>query len=159
MNNKLENIKKILTEKNLKLSVGESCTGGLISSLLTDLDGASKFIEINFVTYSEFAKVRFLYTPKHIIDKFGVVSTETAHYMALGLLNYAGVSIATTGYLGPTGGDDNNPIGTVHFAFGYKNTVVEHKYISDKKSRVEIKHDIANHVLIEFEKFLVEMFT
>lgn len=154
----MEKIKEILTTKNIKLSVGESCTGGLISSMLTDMDGASKFIEINFVTYSEFAKIRFLYVPKHIINKFGVVSAQTAHYMASGLLNYSGVSIATTGYLGPTGGDEINPIGTVYYAFGYKNMIVEHKYISDKKERCEIKKDIAEHVLCEFEKFLEEIF-
>jgi len=155
----MEKIKEILTQKGLKLSVGESCTGGLISSLLTDMDGASKFIEVNFVTYSEFAKIRFLYVPKHIIDKFGVVSKETAYYMAAGLLNYSGVSIATTGYLGPTGGDENNPIGTCYFAFGYKNNIVDYKYISDKKDRMEIKKDIANHVLNEFVKFLEQSFS
>ncbi|MDO5438385.1 MAG: CinA family protein, partial [bacterium] len=72
--NNLEFIKETLVKKNLKLSVGESCTGGLISSNLTDIDGASNFIEINFVTYSEFAKMRFLHVPKTVIDKFGIVS-------------------------------------------------------------------------------------
>ncbi len=156
--NNLETIKNILTKRNLKLSVGESCTGGLISSFLTDIDGASNFVEINFVTYSEFAKIRFLNVPKHVIDEYGVVSSETAHCMATGLLRYAGVSIATTGYLGPSGGDKNNPIGTVYFAFGYKNKVKVTKFLSNKNSRTEIKKDMAEYILAEFAGFLTEMF-
>lgn len=154
--NNLEIIKEILTQNNLKLSVGESCTGGLISSSLTDIDGASKFIEINFVTYAESAKIRFLGVPKNIIEDFGVVSKETAQHMALGLLKYSDTSISTTGYLGPTGGDDNNPIGTVYYGFGYKNSAKVSKYISKKTTRSEVKQDITKHILEDFKNFLEE---
>lgn len=156
--NKIEKIKEILIKRNLKLSVGESCTGGIISSMLTDIGGASNFIEINFVTYSEFAKIRFLNVPKSVIDKYGVVSNETAYCMATGLLRYAGISIATTGYLGPLGGDLNNPIGSVYFAFGYKNIIKTARYISGKKERAEIKNDMADYILSEFLNFLEEIF-
>lgn len=154
VNNSVEIIKEILNERKLKLSVGESCTGGLISSSLTDIDGAANFIEINFVTYSEFAKMRFLHVPKTVIDRFGVVSIETAKHMATGLLLYSGVSISTTGYAGDNNNDEKNPKGTVYYAFGYKDKLEANKYISKKKSRIEIKKDMKNHILDEFVKFL-----
>ncbi len=156
--NSLENIKNILIKKRLKLSVGESCTGGLISSFLTDIDGASEFIEINFVTYSEYAKIKFLSVEKHIIDEFGVVSTETACAMAKGLLKYSGISISTTGYAGDNRGDSKNPKGTVYFAFAYKDKISAHKYISNKTERKEIKKDMALYVLQSFENFLTGLF-
>ena len=135
--NSVEKIKDILIKKNLKLSVGESCTGGLISSILTDIDGD---------------------VPEFVIERYGVVSNETAYCMATGLLQYSGVSIATTGYVGPTGGDEKNPIGTVYYAFGYKNKVKVLKYISEKTDRKEIKQDMANFILDGFVGFLEELF-
>ena len=128
--NNLEFIKEILSRKGLKLSVAESCTGGLISSKLTDIDGASNFIEINFVTYSEFAKMRFLHVPINLINEYGVVSKEVSEAMAKGLLLYSGISISTTGYAGDNNNDIKNPKGTVYFAFGYKNLIKSFKYIS-----------------------------
>lgn len=154
MNNILNEIKTILIENSLKLSVGESCTGGLISSYLTDIDGASNFIEINFVTYANEAKIKFLNVPSDVIEKYEVVSNEVAHYMALGLLNYSDISISTTGYASSTNGDKINKKGTVYFAFGYKNKTKVMKFISDKKTRVEVKKDMTEHILFEFLKFL-----
>lgn len=158
VNNTLKEIKEILTKRNLKLSCAESCTGGLISSYLTDIEGASNFIEINFVTYAIEAKIRFLGVPIKVIEDFGVVSKETAYFMARGLLKYAGITISTTGYLGPSGGDINNPVGTVYFGFAYKDKIKVSKFISNKKERKEIKADIANYVLNEFLIFLKELF-
>ena len=74
--NSVEKIKDILIKKNLKLSVGESCTGGLIRSILFGIDGASKIIEGNFVTYSKFSKIRFLVVSEFVIEKKGVVLNE-----------------------------------------------------------------------------------
>ena len=78
----LYKLKDILLKNNLKLSTAESCTGGLISSFLTDVDGASQFIEQNFVTYAPFAKERFLNVKHNTIEKYGVVSKV---YIGLGI--------------------------------------------------------------------------
>ena len=156
--NNLEKIKNILIKRNLKLSCGESCTGGLISSFLTDIDGASNFIEINFVTYSPNAKMQFLNVSKNTIDKYGVVSYETAKEMALGLLKYSDISISTTGYASSTNGDKNNTKGTVYFAFAHKDKIKALKYISKKELRIEIKKDMAEFILKEFLNFLNEIF-
>ena len=153
----LKEIKKILIKNNLSLSSAESCTGGLISSYLTDIDGASKFIFQNFVTYSNEAKTKLLGVKKETLDTFGAVSKETALEMSQGLLKYTDCSIATTGILGPTGGTKEKPVGLVYISLGYKNKIEVIKYISKKantNNRLEIKKDIVEYALLSFLEFI-----
>ena len=153
----LKEIKDILIKNKLSLSTAESCTGGLVSSYLTDIDGASKFIFQNFVTYSNEAKMKFLEVSKSTLDKYGAVSEQTAHEMSLGLLKYADCSIATTGILGPTGGTIEKPIGLVYISVGYKDKIKVIKYISKKADtnlRHKLKKDIAKQALKEFLDFI-----
>lgn len=161
----LKEIKEILIKNNLTLAVSESCTGGLVSSYLTDIDGSSSFIKQNFVTYSNSAKEKFLGVKKETLDSFGAVSEQTAYEMALGLLNYETCAIATTGILGPTGGSEEKPVGLVYIGLGYKDKIKVIKYISKKaktptqdilKDRYKIKKDIVKYVLNEFLIFLKE---
>ena len=119
----LSEIKEILTRNKLSLSSAESCTGGLISSYLTDIDGASQFIFQNFVTYSNEAKERFLGVLHETLENYGAVSEQTAKEMSKGLLKYSDCSIATTGILGPTGGSKEKPIGLVFISLGYKDKI------------------------------------
>lgn len=160
MKRNFDSLKEILIKNNLKISAGESCTGGLISSYLTDIDGASNFLEQGFVTYSPEAKQKFLKIKKKTIDKFGVVSKEVAEEMAEGLLQYADIGISTTGYAGPSGGDEKNPLGSVYIGFGLKksvkNIVKSVKFISIYKKRCEIKEDFAKTALKELLAFLNE---
>lgn len=150
----LSQIKEILIKNNLTLSSAESCTGGLISSYLTDIDGASAFIFQNFVTYSNNAKEKFLNVSNKTLEKFGAVSEQTAREMTLGLLNYSTCSIATTGILGPTGGSKEKPVGLVYIGLGYKNKIKVIKYISKKTTRYDIKVDIVEVALNELLNFL-----
>ena len=159
--NNLLSIKEILIKKNLKLSVAESCTGGLISSNLTDIDGASNFIEINFVTYAESAKVEFLDVSLKTLEEYGVISERVAYEMALGLVKKQGADfgISTTGILGP---DDIEfkgnilPCGLVFIGVSCKDKIKVLKYISDKNSRQEIKKDIVEVAIKFFNAFLKE---
>ena len=153
-NQLLSELKKILIENNLTLSSAESCTGGLISSYLTDIDGASAFIFQNFVTYSNAAKTKFLGVLPSTLETYGAVSMQTAREMSEGLLKYATCSIATTGILGPTGGTKEKPVGLVYIGLGFKDKIKVIKYISDKKSRYEIKVDIVETALKEFLNFI-----
>lgn len=157
MDEVFQNLKDILLKNNLKLSVAESCTGGLISSYLTDIDGASSFIEQNFVTYAPFAKVKFLNVNPKTIEKYTVVSKETAYEMAEGLFQYADCSISTTGYAGASD-DKNNPMGTVYIGFGLKNgnIIKTIRHVSKFKTRIEIKKDFAKTAIKEFLIFLNE---
>ena len=153
----LTEIKEILTKNNLSLSAAESCTGGLVSSYLTDISGASEYIFQNFVTYSNDAKMKFLNVKKQTLEKYGAVSEQTAFEMSEGLLKYADCSVATTGILGPTGGSKDKPIGLVFISVGYKDKIKVVKYIYKKASsndRYKIKKDIAKRALEEFLSFI-----
>jgi len=159
-NEVLTQLKEILIKNNLSLSSAESCTGVLISSYLTDIDGASNFIFQNFVTYSNDAKSKFLKVKKETLEEFGAVSKETAYEMSLGLLKYADCSIATTGILGPTGGSKEKPVGLVYISLGYKDKIKVIKYISKKAStndRYQIKVDIVEYALLQLLQFLKEV--
>ena len=156
----LTELKEILIKNKLSLSSAESCTGGLISSYLTDIDGASNFIFQNFVTYSNDAKTKFLGVNDATLEKYGAVSSETACEMSLGLLKYTDCSIATTGILGPTGGSKEKPVGLVYISLGYKDKVKVIKYISKvatSNDRYKIKVDIVEYALLELLKFLKEV--
>ena len=153
----LNNIKAILTKNNLSLSSAESCTGGLISSYLTDVSGSSAYIFQNFVTYSNEAKTKYLGVSSKTLEKYGAVSEQTAYEMSEGLLKLADCSIATTGILGPTGDTPDKPIGLVYISLGYKDNIKVIKYISKKantRDRYLIKLDIVEYALYELMKYL-----
>ncbi len=153
----LTEIKNILIKNKLTLSSAESCTGGLISSYLTDIAGSSAFINQNFVTYSNEAKIKFLNVKKETLEKYGAVSEQTAYEMSEGLLKYTDCSIATTGILGPSGGSIEKPIGLVYISLGFKNKIKVIKYISKEahtNDRYKIKVDIVQKALMEFLNFI-----
>jgi len=101
--------------RNLTLALAESCTGGLIAKLLTDVPGSSAFFMEGAVTYSNAAKMRLLGVPLDILDARGAVSAECAAAMAAGVRHAAGsdLGLAVTGIAGPDGGTDDKPVGTV----------------------------------------------
>ena len=154
----LQKIKEILTKNNLSLSTAESCTGGLLSSYLTDISGASEFIFQNFVTYSNDAKNKILKVKKETLDNFGAVSEETAYEMSEGLLDWADTSIATTGILGPTGGSKEKPVGLCYISVGFKQNNKKQikviKFLSKKLERTTIKKDIVENAIRFFVEFL-----
>ncbi|HNQ93021.1 MAG TPA: CinA family protein [Alphaproteobacteria bacterium] len=112
-------VSEILKTKTLKLATAESCTGGLISTLVTDRSGSSEIFDRAFVTYSNQAKTDMLGVSPLTLDKFGAVSEETAREMALGALknSQADVTISVTGIAGPTGGTKDKPVGLVYIGF------------------------------------------
>lgn len=114
---KLEDIAaKLLIDRGLKLSVAESCTGGLISHRLTNFSGSSKFFERGIVAYSNAAKVELLHVDEDTIAKYGSVSLEVARQMAEGVKSVSGtdVGLSVTGIMGPTGATPTKPIGLVY---------------------------------------------
>ena len=109
-------IANLLIRNALKLASAESCTGGLISSRMTDLSGSSAYIFQNFVTYANEAKVKLLGVNQETIEKHGVVSGEVAIEMAEGLINKYNctIAISTTGIAGPLGATETKPVGLVY---------------------------------------------
>lgn len=105
-----------LRTRGVKLATAESCTGGLIAGLLTEVAGSSDVVERGFVTYSNEAKMELLGVPASVLESVGAVSRETALAMAAGALarSRAGIAVAVTGVAGPGGGSAHKPVGLVH---------------------------------------------
>jgi nicotinamide-nucleotide amidase len=112
------NVARMLTDANLTLALAESCTGGLVSQMLTDIPGASRFLERGAVTYSNSAKRDWLQVPDEILRQDGAVSRACARAMARGIRHSAGtdLGLAVTGIAGPDGGTPEKPVGTVFLA-------------------------------------------
>jgi nicotinamide-nucleotide amidase len=104
--------------RGLKLATAESCTGGLVAGLLTEIPGSSAVVERGFVVYSNEAKAELLGVPKATLAAFGAVSEETARALAQGAIAHspADFAVAITGIAGPDGGTAEKPIGLVWFA-------------------------------------------
>ena len=115
-------------DKGVKIVTAESCTGGLIAGLLTEIAGSSDVVERGYVTYSNDAKVECLGVPLELIEKHGAVSREVAEAMAQGALTHsrADVAVAVTGIAGPGGGTSVKPVGLVHLATHRKGHITRH---------------------------------
>ncbi len=114
-----------LSDKDLKITTAESCTGGLIASMLTREAGASALFEAGFVTYSNAMKTKLLDVPEKLLSEYGAVSQEVVIAMAQGALksSSADLAIAVSGIAGPDGGSSDKPVGTVWIAWGTKNNL------------------------------------
>ena len=117
-----EHVLSKLSDDNLKITTAESCTGGLIASMITQVAGASAFFEAGFVTYSNNMKTKLLGVSEQLLSKYGAVSQEVVIAMAQGALenSSADLVIAVSGIAGPDGGCDEKPVGTVWLAWGSK---------------------------------------
>ena len=114
-----------LQRRELRIATAESCTGGLIAGLLTEIPGSSAVFERGFVTYSNEAKVQMLGVKAALIDRHGAVSREVARAMAEGALHHspADLAVAVTGIAGPDGGSAEKPVGLVHFAVAQRGSL------------------------------------
>ncbi|MDR4497068.1 MAG: competence/damage-inducible protein A [Candidatus Scalindua sp.] len=145
-------VSRIFKECDLTLSVAESCTGGLVSDLLTNIQGSSKFFLDGIVSYSNRSKSHFLNIPEKIIEEFGAVSAEVAIAMAYGIResSLSDVGLAVTGIAGPTvieeGMDRDKPVGLVYVAM-VTNDNAEYNEYHFSGSRVDIKKRAANAAL------------
>ncbi len=130
-----------LKKKQQTLALAESCTGGLISALITEIPGASEIFHFAGITYSNAVKTRLLNVPKSILDQYGAVSSECVHSMIEGLkkLIYADFYFAVSGIAGPKGGSQEKPVGTVYFACEHKNRL---KIIQKSFQKTNSRHQI-----------------
>jgi PncC family amidohydrolase len=115
----------ILSSRNQTVSLAESCTGGMVSSKIINVPGASSIIMEAFITYSNEAKINRLGVSKETLNSFGAVSHECVKEMAINLqkLTSCDLSISVSGIAGPSGGNTDKPIGTVWFGYWYQNHV------------------------------------
>jgi nicotinamide-nucleotide amidase len=130
-----------------KVTLAESCTGGLVAAALTEIPGSSAVLDRGFVTYSNEAKMEMLGVPEDIIETFGAVSAATAWAMAQGALkkSQAQVAVSISGIAGPDGGSDMKPVGLVVFARcirGSDEINAEERRL-DGSSRSAVRHQAA----------------
>ena len=148
----------LLLKKGLTLSLAESCTGGKIASLITDMPGVSEFFTGCAVTYSDSSKERLLNVSRNTLIQFGAVSAETAEEMATGAKTLFGTDIAAsaTGIAGPQGGTDMKPAGTVFIAVTDGNST-ECKRLALSGSRGDIREDTAKNLIRMLTEFIESM--
>jgi nicotinamide-nucleotide amidase len=124
------------------LAVAESCTGGLLAKLITDIPGSSRYFTYGWVTYSNEAKCRELEVPQEMIEAYGAVSEQVAQAMAQGARRRAGTdyAIAITGIAGPGGGSEQKPVGLVYIAVDNRDGADTSRYIfSFDRSSVRLR--------------------
>ena len=136
--------KKIISlfkRKKIKLSVAESCTGGLLSNTITSVSGSSKVFTMGLVTYSNQAKSTVLKVPKKIIKKYGAVSFQCCLAMVnnLSKISKSKINISVTGIAGPNGGSKKKPVGLVFIGIKVGKKVIVNKYNFKNRSRVFIQ--------------------
>lgn len=136
----VKTLSDILRMKQLRISCAESCTGGLVCSLITDLAGSSDIFDRGFVTYSNQSKMDLLGVHQHIINQFGAVSAECAAAMALGALknSEADLALSITGIAGPSGGSAEKPVGLVYFGFARRasDAVIDHQIFPGERQDI-----------------------
>ena len=143
------NLVRLLKKKKLSLAVAESCTGGLLSSTITEISGSSIVFKFGLVTYSNKSKNDILRVPNKIIRKYGAVSIQCCLSMVnnLSKVSKSNISISITGIAGPKGGSKKKPVGLVYIGLKKGNKVKANKYIIKNKGRLYIQKTIVRKSL------------
>ena len=142
-------IVSLLKRKKLKLAIAESCTGGMLSSAITSVSGASKVFSMGLVTYSNQAKMSILKVPKKIIQNNGAVSVQCCLSMVnnLSKISNSHINISITGIAGPKGGTRKKPVGLVFIGLKFKKKIFVNKYLFKNKSRINFQKITVNNVI------------
>ena len=138
-----------LIKKKLTISIAESCTGGLLSSAITSVNGSSKAFILALVTYSNQSKINVLRIPKEIIRKYGAVSEQVCFAMVKNVnkITKTNISVSITGIAGPSGGTKKKPVGLVYIGIKKDNKIKIKKYLFKNKERSYIRETAVNKTL------------
>ena len=147
-----------LLARGRMLCAAESCTGGWIGKVMTDIPGSSAWFDRGFVAYSNDAKREMLAVADDSLARFGAVSAEVAAEMALGALakSRASISVAVTGIAGPDGGSEEKPVGTVYFAWARTGQPVVTQRLQFAGDRNEVRHQTVRVALDRLSELLEE---
>jgi nicotinamide-nucleotide amidase len=147
----------LLVEKKKTLSLAESCTGGMISSRITDIAGCSDVYMGGVVSYSNDLKMKYLGVPREILDQYGAVSPETAKAMAKGVKENTGsdISLAVTGIAGPGGGSPDKPVGLVYIALAGQDGYLDCQKFIFKGDRELVRVRTVNEALDMLRRYLL----
>lgn len=141
---KAQELIQMAMRRQVLLCTAESCTGGMLATLLTSISGSSNVFDRGFVTYSNIAKFEMLGVPLDLINQNGAVSSQVAAAMATGALknSRAQIAVSITGIAGPNGGSDEKPVGLVHFSLaksGHLSRQFEFKYGNIGREAIRIE--------------------
>ena len=130
-----------LIKKKLTISTAESCTGGLLSSVITSINGSSKVFDLGLIAYSNQSKINILKIPKKIIERYGAVSKQVCLSMVKNVykLTKSNISLSITGIAGPSGGTKNKPVGLVYVGIKKDDKIKVKKYLFKNKGRYYIQ--------------------
>ena len=144
-----KNIVKQLIKKKIKISIAESCTGGLLSSAITSVSGSSKVFTLGLVVYSNQSKIKVLKVSKKIIRKYGAVSEQVCLAMAKNIakIGKTNMSVSVTGIAGPSGGTRKKPVGLIYIGIKKGNKINIKKYLLKNKGRFYIQKVTVNKCL------------
>jgi len=142
-------IVSLLRKKKLKISFAESCTGGLLSALITSVSGSSKIFTLGLVTYSNQSKINILKVPKKTLMNHGAVSYQTCLSMLKNLNKIAktSISVSITGVAGPKGGTKKKPVGLVYIGIKRGNKTLVKRHLFKNKKRSSIQRGAVNKAL------------
>lgn len=140
---------RLLQNSDSILVAAESCTGGWLAKVMTDVPGSSSWFERGFVTYTNQAKSEMLGVSEETLQQYGAVSEETVTEMARGALHHShgDISVAISGIAGPGGGSPEKPVGTVCFAWGKDDDVVKSERLVFSGDRESVRRQSVIHAL------------
>ena len=152
---RIEKLIKDFSEQNLKISIAESCTGGFISHMFTNISGASKVFERGIVCYSNQAKIEMVNVDPTVIEKYGAVSENVVKQLAhnIRILSNVDIGIGISGIAGPTGGTPEKPVGLVFIGFSTDKDAIVQKF-NFKTDRISFKKRVLKKVVHFLEEFL-----
>mgnify|MGYP006129491393 FL=1 len=138
-----------LTKKKIKISLAESCTGGILSSSITSISGSSKVFNLGIIAYSNKSKIEILKVPKKILGKYGSVSEQVCKVMAKNVskIGNTNMSVSVTGIAGPRGGTEKKPVGLVYVGIKKGSKIIVKKYLFKNKGRSYIQNATVNKCL------------
>jgi len=135
-------VSRLLKEKGITVAIAESCSGGSISSSLTDISGSSNYFDCGIISYSNQAKINILGVPEEMIERYGAVSSQVAVAMAEGVRRIAktDIGLSTTGIFGPTGDTPKKPVGLVYIGYSDKKGSMFERYLfGNERERNKIR--------------------
>jgi len=138
-----------LTKKKIKISLAESCTGGMLSSSITSISGSSKVFNLGIIAYSNKSKIEILKVPKKILRKYGSVSEQVCKVMAKNVskIGNTNMSVSVTGIAGPRGGTEKKPVGLVYVGIKKDSKIIVKKYLFKNKGCSYIQNSTVNKCL------------
>jgi len=141
MKNLVKKVVNKIIKQRMTISFAESCSGGLLSSYITSVKGASKIFILGVVTYSNESKVKVLKIPRSTIKKYGAVSAQVCSLMAKNLykISKSNISVSVTGIAGPQGGSKSKPIGLVYVCVKKDKKIKVERYLFKNKGRTYIQ--------------------